>query len=385
MNSKLFKTKNLILLALVSILINLSVYAQAPQAFKYQALATYSNGTPIANQLVSFRINLLQGSTSGTSVYSETHAITTNAEGLVNLEIGNGSGSGNMNTVDWANGPYFIKVEMDTTGGSNYIFMGTSQLLSVPYALYSNNVRLNKNNQNLELYITDNGELIPIKIITDPLGLPCSGAATVTDYDGNVYNTVQIGNQCWLKENLKTTHYSDGTPLVDGTAVGNISSDYTTKYWFVYNDSIQYKDTYGLLYTWAAAMNGASSSVSNPSGIQGVCPAGWHLPSKAEYEQLIDYLGSNIAGGRLKEEGTSHWNAPNNDANNLSLFTGLPSGNRLSNNTFMYLRTISFSWSTTQDGTNWANRLSLVNNERFANSASRENRDVGLSVRCVKD
>ncbi|OFX25283.1 MAG: hypothetical protein A2033_07575 [Bacteroidetes bacterium GWA2_31_9] len=369
--------KNQLYITLAFALLNFSAFSQAPQAFKYQALATYSNGNPIANQLVSFRINLLQGSTSGTSVYTETHAITTNEEGLVNLEIGNGSGGGNMNTVDWANGPYFIKVEMDTTGGSNYILMGTSQLLSVPYALYSNNVRLNKNNENLELYITDNGEIIPIKIITDTLGLPCSGAATVTDYDGNIYNTVQIGNQCWFKENLKTTHYSDGSPLVDGAAIGNISSDYTTKYWFVYNDSLQYKDTYGLLYTCAAAMNGDSSSSSNPSGIQGVCPTGWHLPSQNEYEQLIDYLGSNIAGGRMKEEGISHWVAPNNDATNLSQFTALPSGFRFQY-TFNYKGEICVFWNSSAKSLTMSagdGRASVGNAPKFE----------GLSIRCIKD
>ena len=78
--------------------------------------------------------------------------------------------------------------------------------------------------------------------------------STVTDFDGNVYQTVVIGNQIWMKENLNSTHYTDGTPLVDGAGAGDITGDYTTKYYFWYDDdSATYADTYGALYTWAAA------------------------------------------------------------------------------------------------------------------------------------
>ena len=78
----------------------------------------------------------------------------------------------------------------------------------------------------------------------------------MTDEDGNIYNTVLIGEQCWMQENLKTTHYANGTSLVDGRGAGDIGNDHTTKYWFVYDDDLAYKETYGLLYTWGAIMNG---------------------------------------------------------------------------------------------------------------------------------
>ena len=110
---------------------------------------------------------------------------------------------------------------------------------------------------------------------------------TVTDYDGNIYQTVQIGNQVWMAENLKSIHYADGTPLVSGTGVGDITGNYTTKYYFYYvDDSATYAGTYGALYTWAAVMNGAASSNNNPSGVQGVCPDGCHRPSEAEWKEL---------------------------------------------------------------------------------------------------
>lgn len=114
-----------------------TLFAQVPQAFKYQAVANYSNGQAISNQEVGFQISLLQGSETGTSVYTEIHTIMTNEQGLVNINIGRGNSSDNFTTIDWSNGPYFIKVEMDTTGGSNYKLMGISELMSVPFAKYA--------------------------------------------------------------------------------------------------------------------------------------------------------------------------------------------------------------------------------------------------------
>ncbi|MBI5219967.1 MAG: tail fiber domain-containing protein [Bacteroidia bacterium] len=120
------------------VLAGLYTYAQAPYAFKYQAVARNVGGNVLQNQNVSFRISLLQGSSTGAAVYSEEHAATTNAFGLVNLEIGNGSNvTGIIDSIHWANGPYFIKIEMDATGGNTFSEMGVTQLLSVPYALYA--------------------------------------------------------------------------------------------------------------------------------------------------------------------------------------------------------------------------------------------------------
>ena len=113
----------------------------------------------------------------------------------------------------------------------------------------------------------------------------CPGAPTVTDYDGNVYNTVQIGNQCWMKENLRTTHYSNGIIIPLG-----FPGSGSAKYRNYPNDDSTLVNTYGYLYNWHAAMNGSGQSNSNPSGVQGACPAGWHIPSKSEWEQLLEYV-----------------------------------------------------------------------------------------------
>ncbi|MCX6272688.1 MAG: hypothetical protein NTU44_16020 [Bacteroidetes bacterium] len=115
------------------------LFAQAPQAIKYQAVARNTSGNILVNQAISMRVSILTGSAEGNAVYSETHSVNTNSFGLVNLDIGWGTlVSGNYTTIDWSQGSYFVKVEADETGGSNYSLLGTSQLLSVPYSLHSN-------------------------------------------------------------------------------------------------------------------------------------------------------------------------------------------------------------------------------------------------------
>ena len=114
-------------------------------------------------------------------------------------------------------------------------------------------------------------------------GQPCSGIPTLTDIDGNVYNTVQIGSQCWMKENLRVTKYANDTtiPLWNST-------NFSTVYRYYPDNDSSNVSTYGYLYNWAAVMGGSGSSSTNPSGMQGICPAGWHLPSDAEWTQLTE-------------------------------------------------------------------------------------------------
>lgn len=116
------------------ILITFSVYAQAPQKMSYQCVVRNASGVLVANQSVGIRITILQGTSTGTVVYAETQTPATNANGLVSIEIGGGTG---FDAINWVNGPYFLKTETDPTGGTNYTIAGTSKLLSVPYAMYS--------------------------------------------------------------------------------------------------------------------------------------------------------------------------------------------------------------------------------------------------------
>lgn len=115
-----------------------TAFAQAPQRMSYQAVIRNASNALVSNAVIGVRVSILQTTTTGTTVYSETHLTATNINGLATLQIGDGSATtGNFATINWANGPYFIKTETDPNGGTNYTITGTSQLLSVPFALYA--------------------------------------------------------------------------------------------------------------------------------------------------------------------------------------------------------------------------------------------------------
>ena len=126
--------------SILFLLLSTVAMAQAPQAINYQGVLRDGAGMPIANHLCSFRFSILQGSVSGITVYVETNTDTTNAYGLFQVVLGGGTMvSGNFSTIDWADGPYFLKVEYDTSGSREYVLLSTTQILSVPFALYSDN------------------------------------------------------------------------------------------------------------------------------------------------------------------------------------------------------------------------------------------------------
>ena len=129
--------KKLIVSLIAITTISLSSLAQAPEGFKYQAVVRDAANIILDNQAVGMRMTIQQGSIGGTAVYTETFTATTNAYGLVNLEIGTGVSADDLATIDWSNGPYFIETAIDVAGGVSYVVMGTSELLSVPYALYA--------------------------------------------------------------------------------------------------------------------------------------------------------------------------------------------------------------------------------------------------------
>jgi hypothetical protein len=128
-----------VLLFSIGIIASVVLIAQSPNAFKYQAIVRNNVGEIVSNQTVGLKISIIQGSAMGSAVYTEEHSQTTNDYGLVNLEIGNGLTIDDFSAIDWSVGPYFVQIEMDATGGASYVLMGTSQLLSVPYAMYAEN------------------------------------------------------------------------------------------------------------------------------------------------------------------------------------------------------------------------------------------------------
>jgi len=200
---------------------------------------------------------------------------------------------------------------------------------------------------------------------------------TVIDLEGNIYNTVTIGTQTWLAENLKSTKYNDGTEIPNVTDSITWSALSTGAY-CDYDNNPSNSDTYGRLYNWFAA---ASTNTRN------ICPTGWHVPSDAEWKTLTDYLGGEtIAGGKLKESGTTHWYSPNYAANNLTGFTALPGGSRSYDGAFgVSIGDSGFWWSSIErnnDSFAWLRRMD--SNFSFV---LRTNLYLtyGFSVRCVKD
>lgn len=661
------KLTTLILILLCAV----TLFAQAPEKFTYQAVVRNANNTLVANAQVGVRVNILQGTATGSAVYSETHMVSSNANGLVTLNIGAGSVlHGSFANIDWADGPYFLKTDIDPNGGNDYNITSTQQLLSVPYAMYAKEAAnsfsgdyndlantpqiptvptnvsafsndagyitsysetdpvfnawdknyndltnrpqiptvptnvsaftndanyitatqvpsaqvnadwtavsgaaqiLNKptlfsgnysdlvgkptnlsqfNNDlglatvatsgsyndlnyrpnlatvattgnyndlinrptiptvptNVSAFTNDAGYVtsadvqqaagVPTNLSafnndmgyltsyteTDPLfsawgknyntlvnkpnlaavatsgnyndltnkptiptvpsnvstfnndahyiteaqlnallavmnstidslrerveelemhamqphadttvmAQACLGLATVTDYDQNVYNTVQIGNQCWMRENLRSTHYADGTAIAAGT-----TSSTSTAYYY----PLQGDFTYGYLYNWKAVMRNSSNSQSNPSGVQGICPNGWHVPSDAEWDELLNYVSSqnhylcngdnnNVAKalaaktGWVSSAGTC---AVGNVqvSNNATGFSALPAGHNYGGSYTNYGTAATF-WSSTEAGSaNTFDRSVDYSNAVF--TRSNHPKGYGFSVRCLRD
>ncbi|MDD3944912.1 MAG: FISUMP domain-containing protein [Bacilli bacterium] len=191
----------------------------------------------------------------------------------------------------------------------------------------------------------------------------------VKDIDGNSYTTVQIGSQCWMKENLKVTKSNNGFNI----ALLQKKSLLKMPGYSWHNDDIDYKDPYGALYNWYAVETGL------------LCPKGWHVPSQDDWAQLISYLGGwYVAGGKMKETGTSHWDRPNIRATNESGFTGLPGGFRGSDGNYYRGDEWGLWWSSTGDATGeiWYRCLDYKTSDITKGTCTKE---YAMSVRCVKD
>ena len=204
--------------------------------------------------------------------------------------------------------------------------------------------------------------------------------STMTDSrDNQVYNTVLIGTQWWMAENLNYNQNSYGND-------------------WCYDNNNSNCNTYGRLYDWDAAMQGAVSSSNNPSGVQGVCPTSWHLPSDAEWKQLEMYLGMSQAdadatgwrgtdeGGKLKQTGTSLWATPNTGATNTSGFTALPGGmcGSYLSPFFQDVGVEGNWWSATEESAGFG-RFRDLDNTSMRVYRSNNTNVAGQSVRCVKD
>jgi len=246
----------------------------------------------------------------------------------------------------------------------------------------------------------DKSDAVNIWVTLDSPGgfNPDLSYGTISDIDGNSYGTIEIGTQIWMAENLKVTKYPDGSPIMqisDETEWNGMTPDIQAYCW--YDNLTEYSDTSGALYTWAAAMNGELSSDSIPSGVQGVCPDGWHIPSDAEWKVLEMVLGMSQAdadtydwrgsdeGGQLKETGFSNWEKPNTGGSNSSGFTSVPGGFRSAQGNFYSIDQYAAFWSSREEaGTDkaWYRTLHFDKEQVY-----RQYNDMrlGLSVRCIED
>ena len=336
-----------------------------------RAYATNSVGTSYGNQ---------QTFTSGTIAPTLTTSTITNITSTTATSGGNITSNGGASItargVCWSTSQNPTTANSKTTDGT-----GTGSFTSNLTSLIANTLYY------VRAYATNSaGTSYGNQQSFTTFDFPNCG--TVTDYDGNTYNTVSIGNQCWITENLKVTHYPNGDaiPLVtDNTTWADLADDNTSDAMSYYNNNASSEaDTYGALYTYAAAI-GDDWTRDNTAN-QGICPDGWHLPSDDEWTALTDFLGgTSVAGGKMKEAGTTHWNSPNTGADNTSGFSALPGGYRnVSNGTFFNLGSYGYWWSSTENsGTNaWYRALHFTNAEAHRDF---NNKSYGFGVRCLRD
>lgn len=403
-----------------------SLSAQAPQGISYQAVVRDGDQQLVKNAVVSVRISILQSTTYSDPIFTEFHNPLTNNNGLISIIIGRGSQqTGDFTIIDWSAGPYYIKTETDPMGGSNFSISSTTQLLSVPYALFATTSATSLNafsgdyndlanspdlesfatkdmqNQNITNLANPHQEMDAankvyvdhlmislrdrIQHLEDELGIE---PPPMVDYDGNVYQTVRINHRLWINENLKVTHYRNGDPIPNLQSAeewGNSGSD---GYVWYENDYETWGQHYGALYNWKAIINEA-----------GLCPAGWSPAKEADWAELVNYLDqeseptqwpeSEIAGGKLKSTRTApaddhpRWPDPNAGATNETGFNALPGGWRSGAGLFHSGGTTGF-WRVATASPTGAWYRSMVHDSPYL-YRSAGTLTAGMSVRCVKN
>jgi uncharacterized protein (TIGR02145 family) len=197
--------------------------------------------------------------------------------------------------------------------------------------------------------------------------IPC------TDADGNNYSIVQIGSQIWMAENLKTTKYRNGDPIpnvTDNVARGGL----TTGAYCNWGNDLSNANTYGRLYNWYAV-----------SDNRNLAPTSWHVPTDSEWTTLTDFLGgAEVAGGKLKETGASHWHSPNTGATNETGFSAVPGGSSIFSGTFVSIGSEGARWSSTEGTTSGALDRTMDDNHSSM-VRSGDSKRCGFSIRCLKD
>ena len=407
--------------------------AQAPQGFNYQATVRNSSGDLIVNTNVYFKFNVIQGSQTAVPTFTETHYVSTDDLGQVNLVIGQGTPSeGTFSALDWSLGSYYLGIELDT--GNGYLAMGTTQLLSVPYALYAENSgnstpttpnlgsvlaednsannqqikdlqepteaqdAVTKNYAETQFYSQSEVDALIAGLQSQIDDLDTDNSAdSITDQDGNNYDYLTYGDQVWTVENAEMVTYRDGTPIpqvTDNTEWQNL----TTGAWSYYNND----PTKPRFYNWYAVMGiYDSASFTNATLRKEFAPEGWHVPSDAEWTTLEEYLIANgynydgtTTGNKIAKAmaSTTGWisytetGAIGNDQslNNDSGFNAFPEGYRNYNGSFNNEGINAIFWSSTETSSNYAWFRSLDNYSSLLYRSDYYKQN-GFSVRFVRD
>ena len=264
--------KKTILTIVSALVMTCSTFAQSPEGFKYQAVVRDGANTILPSQAVGLQLIIQQGSAGGTAVYTETFSTSTNAYGLVNLEIGTGTTVDNFSTIDWANGPYFIETSIDVTGGTAYSVMGTSQLMSVPYALHAKTAENVTNDMVNDADADTTNELQTLSIAGDTLTisngnnviLPAAGGGGNWTLSGSdIYNSntgkVGVGFSSVSRHDFSVGKADSTTALAIGH-VGSFNQIHSGR--LVFEEDLNYADYCGLQFE----MNGASNNLNLMGG-----------------------------------------------------------------------------------------------------------------------
>lgn len=431
--------------------ISLHVMSSVPSGINYQAVIRDESGKILSNTEVNMNIQIVQGSLTGSTIFEETFTTSTSNTGIASFIIGQTNQTQFAN-INWANGPYFIITSYNIVGSSNFIELGSGQLVSVPYAMYAdkaanvptkisqltNDASFATTSQlplkisqltNDKNFITANDINIPTKlsqlsndqdfvslsyvkanyvlksqfnntidsinasksnsqnILTSPSGkkfkMAVSDAGNISsvevavDADGNVYDIVTIGTKTWMKQNLKTTHFSNGDIIqesLDSTTLVNVTIAMRT-----HVNTSNYVEMYGQLYNYYAVVDSRN-----------ICPTGWHVATQNDYNDLIQTAktlsGSTTDFAKVLKNVTGWTN--NVNSTNSSGFTALPGGNYPMVNS-------SDPYVANRDGKWWTSNSDPTDNKQGIIYMITSNintmylwyvpKTQGNSVRCVKN
>lgn len=390
------------LFALVLLYLGSSVIAQVPEKFSYQAVIRDADNHIVENQEIGIQISILQGEKDNNAVYVELHTPETNENGLISIEIGTGEvESGEFENINWNEGPYFIHTAIDPEGGTSYSIEGSSQILSVPYAFHSK-MADDLSGEVISMLEQQNQELMERIETIEQLLADQGYHPPVEDVDGNKYEVVQIGDQIWMAENLRTKSFAEGTPIPTTddesewqAAVEPFMGVYPHEELDGLDSEEEVLEAYGAFY------NGFAVEAE-----RGLCPTGWRVASKDDFDELEDFIAMHddeAIGNQLKScrmidsplggdcavEEDDHPRWLNFDANPGTDdwgFSAVPAGVRSQHGGYVNHGMLSYFWTSTvdpEDEGELIGKTIVFHRDNLGEVTSPRN--WGYLVRCIKE